>query len=93
MWTWTVLILAGHAIAADDLAVKFSDTASNLSVLVDGIEWFRSDALMVSEGGKSFSVMNGTLTAKHTRSISGTDVWGMYDGRETTFVADGKCKL
>ena len=84
-----LLALARHAIAASELTVQFRDTAVNLSVLVDDVEWFRSEAFMVSEGGRSFSVMNGTLSAKSTQNVSGTDMWGTFTGLESTFVAKG----
>ena len=84
-----LLTLTRYAIAASELTVHFTDTATNVSVLVDGVEWFRSEALVVSEEGKSFSVMNGTLTAKNTQSVSGTDMWGAFNGFESTFVAAG----
>ena len=88
-----MLTLTKHVIAAPALSVHFADTAANVSVIVDGIEWFSTDALMVTEGGKSFSNMNGTLTAKHTQRVSGTDVWGVFNGRETTFIAEGNCNV
>lgn len=58
-----------------------------ISVLVDGSEWFRSDAVSFTENGNKFSVAAGTL--KHVddgKSISGSDVsWGAYSGLQSTF--------